>query len=457
MTVTLRPENIGIIALEAYFPRRYVDQEELEKHDGVSAGKYTIGLGQSKMAFCDDREDITSICLTVVQNFMEKHGIDYKEIGRLEVGTETIIDKAKSTKTCLMTLFAESGNYSVEGIDTTNACYGGTSALFNACQWVDSSAWDGRLALVVSGDIAVYATGPARPSGGCGVVCMLVGPNAPLALEFPLRGTYMEHLYDFYKPDLSSEFPTVDGPLSVVSYNKAVDMAYQKYLEKLEQHDGVEKASIDNIDYLVFHSPYTKQVVKGLARMTFNDFVRGSSSPKYESVEEFRSETLETSLTNKLVEKAFIKTSAKDFAAKTEPSLYAARNIGNMYCGSVFFGLASLLTQVSSAELQGKRVALFSYGSGCSASLYSFRVVGSTEEIAAKLNLKKRLDDRIKVDPADFEAIMALREKTHNVKDYEPSGDVSKLYPGTYYLEKVDHMWRRTYGRVTNIANGHSH
>lgn len=33
-----------------------VDQAELEKFDGVSEGKYTIGLGQTKMAFCDDRE-----------------------------------------------------------------------------------------------------------------------------------------------------------------------------------------------------------------------------------------------------------------------------------------------------------------------------------------------------------------------------------------------------------------
>lgn len=33
-----------------------LDQTDLEKHDGVSEGKYTIGLGQSKMSFCDDRE-----------------------------------------------------------------------------------------------------------------------------------------------------------------------------------------------------------------------------------------------------------------------------------------------------------------------------------------------------------------------------------------------------------------
>jgi hydroxymethylglutaryl-CoA synthase len=33
-----------------------VAQAELEKFDGVSTGKYTIGLGQTKMSFCDDRE-----------------------------------------------------------------------------------------------------------------------------------------------------------------------------------------------------------------------------------------------------------------------------------------------------------------------------------------------------------------------------------------------------------------
>lgn len=70
-----RPQNIGIKAIEVYFPTQVsvpcvyyhlgsilicqlqcVDQVELEKYDGVAAGKYTIGLGQTKMSFCDDRE-----------------------------------------------------------------------------------------------------------------------------------------------------------------------------------------------------------------------------------------------------------------------------------------------------------------------------------------------------------------------------------------------------------------
>ena len=185
--------------MDIYFPHQYVDQvcsprpavsplnislqAELETHDGVSSGKYTVGLGQTKMGFCSDREDVNSLCLTVVNRLMEKTGTDYSQVGRLEVGTETIIDKSKSVKSVLMKLFTESGNTDLEGVDSTNACYGGTAALFNSVNWVESSAWDGRLALAVCADIAVYAAGAARPSGGAGAVAMLIGPGAPLVLD----------------------------------------------------------------------------------------------------------------------------------------------------------------------------------------------------------------------------------------------------------------------------------
>lgn len=45
----------------------------------------------------------------------------------------------------------------------------------------------GRLAIVVAADIAVYAEGNSRPSGGAGAIAMLVGPHAPLVIE---RGNY---------------------------------------------------------------------------------------------------------------------------------------------------------------------------------------------------------------------------------------------------------------------------
>lgn len=137
------PKDVGILALEVYFPAQYVEQEELERYDGVEAGKYTRGLGQQQMGFCAAHEDINSLCLTVVQRLVERGRLSWDAIGRLEVGTETVIDKSKAVKTVLMQLFHDSGNTDVEGIDTTNACYGGTASLFNAAAWVESSAWDG--------------------------------------------------------------------------------------------------------------------------------------------------------------------------------------------------------------------------------------------------------------------------------------------------------------------------
>lgn len=201
LAVIPRPQDIGIIGLEVYTPKRVscelnsimhpilmnfsqcISIDALEDFDGVPKGKYTIGLGQKYLAFTDDREDINSFALSAVSSLLKKYNISPKDIGRLDVGTETIIDKSKSVKTTLMDLFASEGNHNIEGIDSKNACYGSTAALFNAVNWIESTSWDGRYAIVFAGDIAIYAEGAARPVGGAGAVAMLVGPNAPLVIE----------------------------------------------------------------------------------------------------------------------------------------------------------------------------------------------------------------------------------------------------------------------------------
>lgn len=57
----------------------------------------------------------------------------------------------------LMLIKQEHGNTDIEGVDSTNACYGGTAALFNCVNWVESSSWDGRYGLVVCTDSAVQS------------------------------------------------------------------------------------------------------------------------------------------------------------------------------------------------------------------------------------------------------------------------------------------------------------
>lgn len=195
---------------------------------------------------------------TAVNGLLQKYNIDPKSIGRLDVGTETIIDKSKSVKTVLMDLFAESGNTDIEGIDSKNACYGSTAALFNAVNWVQSESWDGRNAIVFAGDIAIYAEGGARPVGGAGAFAMLIGPDAPLVIE-PVHGTYMTNAWDFYKPDLAAEYPVVDGPRTIECYLGALDNSYSRYREKYAKRYSAQSAK----KHLNGHAvPEAKEVAK---------------------------------------------------------------------------------------------------------------------------------------------------------------------------------------------------
>ncbi|KAI4106314.1 MAG: hypothetical protein LQ339_003051 [Xanthoria mediterranea] len=453
-----RPPNVGIKAIEIYFPSQCVDQAELEKFDGVSEGKYTVGLGQTRMAFCDDREDIYSLALTTVSSLLRKYSIDPKSVGRLEVGTETLLDKSKSVKSVLMQLFEPSGNTNIEGVDTVNACYGGTNAIFNAINWIESSAWDGRNAIVCAGDIALYKKGNARPTGGVGCVAMLIGPDAPLAFEPGKRGSFMKHAYDFYKPDLTSEYPTVDGAFSIKCYTEAVDQCYKRYNEReatLQTNglsNGVHKleepphSPLDRFDYMVFHAPTCKLVSKSYARLLYNDFLGDPENPIFESVpRELLDLDYPSSITDKTVEKTFMALAKKKFAARVQPGIEVPTMCGNMYTASVYGSLVSLMSNVSGGDIAGKRIGIFSYGSGLASSLFSLRVVGDVSEMVTKVDLHKRLDARRVVEPKVYDEMCNSREKAHLQRDYAPSGDAETITKDTYYLSKVDEMFRRQY------------
>ncbi|XP_012272077.1 hydroxymethylglutaryl-CoA synthase 1 [Orussus abietinus] len=451
------PNDVGIKAMEVYFPAQCVRQEELERHDGVTAGKYTVGLGQAKMGFCSDREDVNSLCLTVVHRLLDGYGINPKDIGRLEVGTETLLDKSKSVKSVLMQLFEPSGNTDVEGVDSTNACYGGTAALFNAISWVESSAWDGRLAIVVAADNAVYSKGNARPTGGAGAIAMLIGPNAPLVFDRGLRASCMRHAYDFYKPDLRSEYPVVDGKLSIRCYLSALDDCYQKYCEKVKRNED-KTVSLDTFDAVLFHSPYCKLVQKSFARLAFIDFLNEPNErlfEKFPGLEKFHGEKLEKTYFDRDIEKAFMASSNAKFLQKTQPSLFIANQVGNMYTPSVYSGLVSLLIKKSLNELAGSKVGIFSYGSGLASSMYSLTItkdVSNNSDLAKLVShlsyVESQLDARECVSPADYTKCLELREQNCHVIPYEPCSSIANMFPGTYYLVRVDEMYRRTYERV---------
>ena len=49
---------------------------------------------------------------------------------------------------------------------------------------------------MIAADIAIYASGNARPTGGAGAVAMLIGPNAPLYIERGMFCTKHNHVHE---------------------------------------------------------------------------------------------------------------------------------------------------------------------------------------------------------------------------------------------------------------------
>ena len=417
-TLPKNTKHVGILALETYFPSTYVQQSELETHLGVSSGKFTIGLGQCGIAVTGDVEDVNSLCLTVLQNLLEKHSIDPRSIGRLEVGTETLVDKSKSTKTVLMELFPQN-HTNVEGATIVNACYGGTAALLNAMLWCESDGWDGKYAIVIAADVATYARGPARPTGGAGAVAILIGRDAPLSFDPTERTTHATHVWDFFKPDPSVEHPVVDGALSQSCYYNALEDVYLRLVDKLErtagkgQENQLPLVNAETLgDYYCFHAPYNKLVQKSFARLTLLDARRkhqrqeqerkleqqpdpvehepvaeekkadvvapsfsanGDSTAADHPLQPWLTVPLEDTYGDKQLEKVLQGLSRESFATKCGDANHASQWIGNTYTASVFFGLASLVDR-SKTLCPGQTIVVFSYGSGALATMYRLHV-----------------------------------------------------------------------------------
>jgi len=160
----------------------------------------------------------------------------------------------------------------------------------------------------------------------------------------------MNHVYDFYKPDLHSEYPEVDGPLSNTCYLRAVDECYKKYLSKAARKD-LDVENIEGFDFFLFHSPYAKLVQKSFGRLAYNDFLRTPDDPKFAQMQHLREISIEDSFTNKDIEKAFVAHTKSEFEARVLPTLLCSKNMGNLYCGSLYSGLCSLISEIDSERL----------------------------------------------------------------------------------------------------------
>lgn len=260
-------------------------------------------------------------------------------------------------------------------MDTVHACYGGTNALFNAVNWVESRSWDGRDAIVVASDIALYKEDASRPTGGAGCVAMLVGPNALLSLDPSLRGVYMTNTFDFYKPDLKVEFPIVNGHESIMCFLSTLDGCHKDLLRRAEASTKKDKSNnngsatslkkvLDLFDFMAFHTPNCKLVSKSYGRLKYNDCLISISDSEWEGIpEELRKLGYQESLREKALEKSLVAVTKDLFKERVEPCIIAPSLCGNMYTASLYCSLISLISNIDLTAAEGKTIGMFSVSS----------------------------------------------------------------------------------------------
>jgi len=80
--------------------------------------------------------------------------------------------------------------------------------------------------------------------------------------------------------------------------------------------------------------------------------------------------------TNDLLMKHF----GSEWKDKAERSLLLAKQLGNIYTGSLYNGLLSLVCD-ESIDLTNKEIMMFSYGSGCAASMFTLKFSADYKKI----------------------------------------------------------------------------
>ena len=144
---------------------------------------------------------------------------------------------------------------------------------------------------------------------------------------------------------------------------------------------------------------------------------------------------------------------SNEYKNLVSPGQYLNKNMGNIYTGSLYMGILALIIN-NNINLMNKRVLMYSYGSGCAATLFVLRIRSSsiTEIRERNIDVITRLGNRIRISPKEFENIMSHKEKLYNSNNYIPNHNIEDLFENTYYLEKVDEKWRRYYSKYSKAG-----
>jgi hydroxymethylglutaryl-CoA synthase len=370
------PKRVGITSMGFYFPRSYVSIPELLEARGESPDKADKGLGIDRMAILASNED----SVTMAANAIETLKLRKENVGKLIFATECGTDSAKDNAAYIHELCGLPKN--CEAYDVKAACAAGTYALWQVIDWILSGRAKGKLGLVVCSDQAIYEHGTgAEITGGAGAIAFLIGQD-PQIISFDLEsGNYKNNVRDFWKP-LACDCAIIagDGKLSIESYLNGIKPSF---------YDFIENGGNNSFDHLVFHTPYTNMVCKAFKELSK---AIPSIKGKYEIM--------------------------------TDNSLKASRMVGNIYNGSLYLALASLLELMGSSA-QGKSVGFYSFGSGCSSKF--FRGIVNAECDGA-LGLFEQLGGMEKISAAEYENIRQGKTTMKETKGFLLNGIDKQSY-----------------------------
>ena len=88
---------------------------------------------------------------------------------------------------------------------------------------------------------------------------------------------------------------------------------------------------------------------------------------------------------------------------------------------------------------------MFSYGSGCAASLFGIECVGDYKNIQVNGDFTDIIEKRIKLTPEQYTEIMNEREQNHGKAPFKPKSTTENLRNGAFYLKEMDSKYRRVY------------
>ena len=423
-------KSVGIDAIAVHVPRLYVDLSGewaqaraatfSEGDVAQLVGKVKKGVGVEHMAVPDAHEDSATLAAMAAVKAIQNAGIDPKDIGYVAVGTETTVDQSKSIAAYVLGMIERRFNVQMPDVGAPQfqfACIGATYALEAAVNMFRAEEHTKPYALVIATDVSKY---PLLTAGeytqGAGAVAMLVCENPRLlAIDPKTAATITRDERDFFRPN-GLQTAVVDGKYSIDVYLDCMTLAADRYLERARAAFNKPGARIDELaSHLLFHVPFPRMAEYAALRI-LGDAWRKDSRIKDEIVREVPLITDTNIDKDPKARKAYEKQLADSaffrhfFATTIEPSLTLSRKIGNIYSGSLYLALASLLESTENrASLAGQRIALLSYGSGASARVFSGTFVDPAHAYIphAATDLKNEQDGgrRVALSVKDYERL----------------------------------------------------